>query len=731
MRIISSGKVIAYIVIVLFLVPSACKAQGDRVRNMVHHDIEVVLKPLDGSIEAEDRITLPENFPREFTFLLHKGLGPQAATEGVRIREEKETSGYHGARSYRVSLPPHTKEFVVRYRGVVDNPAGREGKEASGASGGADGTISEKGVFLSEGSFWYPVTDRDFITFSVRVSLPPGWSSVSQGKRTLHEKKNNGTVDQWDCPEPQEEIFLVAARFTEYDRSSGRLLAMAFLRTPDRALADKYLEATIRYISMYERLIGPYPYSKFALVENFLETGFGMPSFTLLGPEIIRFPFIITSSYPHEILHNWWGNSVFPDYRTGNWSEGLTAYLSDHLLKEQEGKGVEYRRATLQKYADYVSSGRDFPLTEFRSRHGSSSEAIGYGKALMFFHMLRRELGDKVFVLALQDFFRKNEFRVASFDDLRKSFETVSGRNLGREFRQWVDRTGAPELRLENVRSARDGNGYLLTADIRQSQKGEAYLLKVPVAVTLEGHEKAYQTGIPMESKHVALRIHLPSRPLRIDVDPEFDIFRRLDRGEIPPAVSQALGAKKMLVVLPSSAPEKLLLSYRDFAGMLSSSGPDEVTVKPDREVEEVPSDRAVVILGWENRFLKEAMSSLSGYGVSANGKDVTIGKIEIPKNDHSIVLIGRNPKNRDMAIMFIAAAPAKALPGLGRKLPHYGKYGYLGFEGASPDNMAKGIWPVLDSPMTAFISYGKGISRVEMGKLETRRPLISLPPER
>ena len=62
-----------------------------------------------------------------------------------------------------------------------------------------------------------------------------------------------------------------------------------------------------------------------------------MPTFTLLGPQVIRFPFIINSSYPHEILHNWWGNSVFVDYDTGNWCEGLTAYMADHLIQEQRG----------------------------------------------------------------------------------------------------------------------------------------------------------------------------------------------------------------------------------------------------------------------------------------------------------------------------------------------------------------------------------------------------------
>jgi len=41
--------------------------------------------------------------------------------------------------------------------------------------------------------------------------------------------------------------------------------------------------STGQYLEMYEKLIGPYPYSKFALIENFWETGYGMPSFTLPG----------------------------------------------------------------------------------------------------------------------------------------------------------------------------------------------------------------------------------------------------------------------------------------------------------------------------------------------------------------------------------------------------------------------------------------------------------------
>ena len=94
---------------------------------------------------------------------------------------------------------------------------------------------------------------------------------------------------------------------------------------------------------MYRELVGAYPYSKFAVVENFWESGLGMPSFTLLGPRVIRLPFVWKSSLPHEIAHNWWGNGVFVDMRRGNWSEGLTAYLADHLIKEQRGQRPEHQ----------------------------------------------------------------------------------------------------------------------------------------------------------------------------------------------------------------------------------------------------------------------------------------------------------------------------------------------------------------------------------------------------
>jgi hypothetical protein len=99
-----------------------------------------------------------------------------------------------------------------------------------------------------------------------------------------------GTRVRWREDHPQQEIYLVAAPFTLYRQATPDAEAEVFLRTPDEALAKRYLNATGKYLALYSNLIGTYPYAKFALVENFWPTGYGMPSFTLLGPQVIRLP---------------------------------------------------------------------------------------------------------------------------------------------------------------------------------------------------------------------------------------------------------------------------------------------------------------------------------------------------------------------------------------------------------------------------------------------------------
>ena len=695
----------------LFAVLLSSSAYADK---PVHHDIRVVLQPEAGRLQVEDKVTLPSG--GAVRFALHGGLRAISTTPGVQVGYACETKAGDDAALdyYSVTLPAGSRSFTLEYAGTIGRAPEQEQAETRTFET-TPGVISQEGVFLAGATHWYPQFGEDTLTFNLDVEAPQGWEAVTQGTRTAHSA-DGATRLRWESPEPQNEIYLIAARFSEYSRATGKVQAQVFLREPDETLAKRYLDATVRYLELYDKLIGAYPYRKFALVENFWQTGYGMPSFTLLGSQVIRLPFIVDSSYPHEILHNWWGNGVYVDYESGNWSEGLTSYLADHLVQESRGNGAEHRRAVLQKYADFVSTNQDFPLTEFRSRHSPVSEAVGYGKTMMLFHMLRGELGDAVFTCALREFYRDNLFRRASFADVAKSFSQAAGRNLAAEFEQWTRRPGAPELRVNQVKVRVGHEGYRLEAVLEQTQPGAPYRLSVPLAVTIEGQQQAYQVRIPMDAKRLELSLPVAGRPLRVDVDPEFDLFRRVGRDEMPPALSQAFGADKVLLLLPSAAPAAMRDQYRRMAAGWRAQPGTEVEIRWDSELERLPTGRAIWLLGWENRFRGELDGELAAVNAALSAQGARIDGRAFARASHAAAFTVRHPDDPAATLSWAAADDAAAVPGLARKLPHYSRYSYAVFVGDEPANVAKGVWPVVRSPLSVPVRQQDG-SVVEAGR--------------
>lgn len=711
--------VAAWLLVLVLGCPALALGAGEA----VHHALKVRLHPDEHTFQVEDTVSLPRDYPDQVTFSLHQGLQPQV-TGATLEPVPSAADAMVPMQRYRVTLQGSRHSFELRYGGQIHHPLAQVPSEERQFKVTA-GLIDAEGTFLDSSSLWFPVIDDALVTFSLDVRLPGGWDAVSQCRRRQHHKTGAFTRVLWACDKPQDDIYLVAARFHEYHRTHGRIQLQAFLRSPDQALARRYIRAAGRYIDRYQTLLGPYPYDKFALVENFWQSGYGMPSFTLLGSQIIRFPFIIYTSYPHEILHNWWGNGVFVNFDEGNWSEGLTAYLSDHLVKVQEGKGADYRRELLQKYMDFVAGDQDFPLTDFTARNSQASEAVGYGKALMFFHILHRRFGDGPFVKSLRRFYKDNKFRYATYDDLQKAFEQVTGDKLGATFDQWVRRTGAPDLQVAQVKDVSSGDSHRLQLTLAQAQPGPAYRLNVPVAVTLQGRAQAYQTTLAMADKHQAFTLALPASPLRVDVDPQFDVFRRLSKEEIPPALSGLFGAESVLIVLPSRAPEALGQAYRALAEAWQDSPAFHARIVMDDALEALPEDRAVWLFGQRNRFRSQAEKAVAVYDavqLSPDGQLRVAGQ-RFPAPGRSLVMAATHAHGAPLG--WLVTTEPKALSGLARKLPHYTKYSYLVFQGEAPRNTDRGMWPVLHSPMSVVINAGSG--PVPMAALAPRRPLTRL----
>ena len=735
-------RAVSFGVVALVSVAAVSAAQ-----ETIHHTLQVRLQPSAHQVQVTDTLSLESAVVADqdgaYRFVLHAGLEPVAASPGWSVEPlaGPVETGFFGINATTETVPDTVPleafrlvpdegasgPAVLTYGGEIFHPLATAGEEYQRSFSETPGIIDERGVFLSGTSFWVPSFGDGLMTFDLVVEgLESPWDVVSQGRRNRHEVNSEGLVTtSWSLEHPTEEIYLVAGPWHEYSRTASGVAVFAFLREDDPALAQRYLDATARYLELYNGMLPAYPYASFALVENFWETGYGMPGFTLLGPRVIRFPWILTSSYPHELLHNWWGNSVYVDFSTGNWCEGLTAYMADHLFAEQRGEGATYRRATLKKFTDMVSAGDDFPLSTFSSRRSAASEAVGYGKSLMLFHMARRAVGDESFLEALSLFDREHIFTRASFSDLALAFTDASGGDWEPFVEEWVNRTGAPQIEIQEARVEQGAPGeepWRVSIHLRQVQTEDPYPISVPVAVTIEGRDEAILAGGGSCGRDCIVEVPCPSRPLRVDVDPEFDVMRRLDPFEVPPALSTVFGSESPMFVLPGDASEDEQAAWKQLA--VDWSRPLEPRLAIDTEIDQLPAGSAWV-LGWGNRFATEIARRLGDQGVEIGAGEVRMGDESLPRADHSVVMVARSTGDPEAAVGWVAASPTTAIPGLARKLPHYTRYSYLGFRGPEPDNVAKGMWQPLSSPLVRNLTDGPMPELV----LPARAPLAELPP--
>ena len=551
------------------------------------------------------------------------------------------------------------------------------------------GIISEAGSFLAPESFWYPRADEAMSRFIVETLAPAGYESVSAGSRALHEMRGGKLAVRWENSHPADGLYVQAAPYDVREGEIEGIKVYTYFFPGGDELAARYMEKSKEYLAFYINLLGPYPYEKFAVVENFFETGYGMPSWTLLGRTVMRLPFIPDTSLPHEICHNWWGNGVFVDYSLGNWCEGLTSLCADYRLQKRRAPGgdADYRRQVLRDYASTVRGNNDFPLAAFRERDNPASRAVGYGKALMVFHELERRVGEEAFFSGLRRLAAEWKFRRAGWLDILAIFAKPGGLQPAAFYRQWVARTGAPVLRLEDVRlEEAAGRTTLKFALI---QEGDPYELSVPL--TIVSAAGAIDRTVALAAVRGEFSFILEQRPLRLEIDPQNHLFRRLFPEEIPPSIAKVLGAERPLIVWQADnddagryrAAAELLDKNR--TALLGSALPGDSAQR---------RERALIMVG--GGILPAEWTAL----LQPVWKQAPLAPGQATDPALCTVTALVHPDNPDLAALLLNAGAAADLEAVVRKIPHYGKYSYLAFLGET--NIAKGIWEVTASPLIA-----------------------------
>ena len=511
--------------------------------------------------------------------------------------------------------------------------------------------IDKDHVFLTSG--WYPQPD-DPVEYALKVTLPKNFMAISESEHTTIQKQGSANTFVFEFNHPLDGLHLAASsRYVQKKDRYKNIDIEAYFFKEDAHLADAYLANTKNYLAMYEKMLTPYPYRRFAIVENILPSGNSMPTFTLLGNQVVRLPFIVKTSLGHEILHQWFGNSVYIDYVSGNWAEGLTTYLSDHYYADLEGKGADYRKQILVDYNAYVNEDNDMPLGDFISRSNKAQSVIGYGKGAMLFHGLHRRYGDETFYTALKDFIRQNRFRQASWLDIQHAFERVTKEKLYTYFGDWLTRKNIPHLDVENTRLyVAQGK---LKLDFELLQQGGPYPLNIPITFYAGKHKRKQWVEVKKSKETVSLSLDEP--PNKVVLDENYALMRHLAPEETPPVLAGIMGKDKLIAVISS-------MKRSTYQPLIDALGVKTITyATPDNITFDQIQKKSLLIAGYDNPVVK-----------------MLFGKQTVVK-DGLYIKVYKNPYNASERVALLHAADKQQARAVQYKLSHYGKYAELAFK--------------------------------------------------
>ena len=279
----------------------------------MHQDLDIELDPdtreLRGSVEIRlegsglARLTLGTGFTVEELVLDDETIAtPPAQEQGTQLWP----LALNGGGRHRL---------VVRYRGRLEPLPETDHR---GTLQALPPMASSEGSYLPAGSGWYPQLAEHYFTYRLRLRLPPGQRGLVPGRLVAEEADATGYRAQYQFSHPAEGIELMAGPYEVRERMLQRpgappVRVRTWFHPQLRDVADEYLDAVQGYIRLYSDWIGAYPFDEFSVVSSPLPTGFGMPTFTYLGVDVLRLPFIKSTSLGHEVLHNWWGNGVYLD----------------------------------------------------------------------------------------------------------------------------------------------------------------------------------------------------------------------------------------------------------------------------------------------------------------------------------------------------------------------------------------------------------------------------------
>ena len=286
-------------------------------------------------------------------------------------------------------------------------------------------------------------------------------------------------------------------------------------------------------VSLFERLIGPFPYEKLAHLQSSTRFG-GMENASAIfyDDKLFANHSLKDGLIAHETAHQWFGDAVTEREWGHLWlSEGFATYFAalwTQFVRGDAAYRTEMASIRAQVLADKVVATRpvlDTAQTEYLALLNTNS----YQKGSYILYMLHQQLGDSAFFGGVRSYYATYRHGTALSDDLRRELERSSRQSLGQFFEQWLRRPGVAEPTLG---WAYDPAAGTVTLRVVQDGAGGAYELALPVVVTdAAGVATRLMVSVPAEPRTtIQLPVRYAARPRSLTFDPDDRLLARITR---------------------------------------------------------------------------------------------------------------------------------------------------------------------------------------------------------
>lgn len=296
---------------------------------------------------------------------------------------------------------------------------------------------------------WYPVNDHpsDKATYRIEITVPKPYVAVATGMLVETKARQEDQTFVWEMRQPLAS-YLAGISVGDYELEETPAREGLTIRNyfpPDLdAAARSVFAPTAEMLAFYEEMFGPYPFEAYGVVVPDATCYLGMENQTLsvIGRDVLE----LTADgdnrnviVPHELAHQWFGNSVSLSNWEDIWlNEGFATYAS-WLWLEHKG-GQEALLAEIQETSAWLNDNEQVPCGDPGADRLFSANV--YGRGALTLHALRLKVGDGAFFDILREWNERHHLANATTADFIALAEEIGGVELSSFFDEWLHGEG-------------------------------------------------------------------------------------------------------------------------------------------------------------------------------------------------------------------------------------------------------------------------------------------------